>query len=121
MHLGTRVVHCYEHTDPYGAVAPLIYLSTPFRFTEPGAGAVSDRGFDVKYSREENPTVRLLERCIALLKGTEDALAFTSGMAAISTALIASLEPGSKVVVPMRMYSQHHAAAPKRARLTHRC
>lgn len=59
----------------------------------------------MKYSREENPTVRLLERCIALLEGTEDALAFTSGMATISTALIASLEPGSKVVVPMGMYS----------------
>lgn len=50
------------------------------------------------YSRNTNPTVRVLEEKIRLLEGGEAAIAFASGMAAISNTLFALLRPGAKVV-----------------------
>lgn len=50
------------------------------------------------YSRNTNPTVRALEEKIRLLEGGEAAIAFATGMAAISNTLFAFLQPGKKVV-----------------------
>ncbi len=50
------------------------------------------------YSRTSNPTVELFERKVAALEGAESAVAFASGMAAISGTMYALLEPGSRVV-----------------------
>jgi cystathionine beta-lyase/cystathionine gamma-synthase len=47
------------------------------------------------YSRYENPTVRALEQKLALLEGAETGLCFASGMAAISTTVLALLAGGS--------------------------
>jgi cystathionine gamma-synthase len=63
----------------------------------------------LRYGREENPTTRALERVITKLENTEDALAFNSGMAAISTTLLNYLKPGGKIVVPMELYSSTFA------------
>ncbi len=51
-------------------------------------------GRELKYSREENPTVRELERRIAELDGFPDSLAFNSGMAAISTLFLSMAKKG---------------------------
>jgi len=50
------------------------------------------------YSRNTNPTVRVLEEKIRILEGAEAATAFSSGMAAISNTLFALLAPGKRVV-----------------------
>ena len=50
------------------------------------------------YSRNTNPTVRVLEEKIRVLEGAEAAIAFSSGMAAISNTLFALLAPGKRVV-----------------------
>ncbi|MES2462121.1 MAG: cystathionine gamma-synthase family protein [Armatimonadota bacterium] len=50
------------------------------------------------YSRNTNPTVRVLEEKIALLEGAESATAFATGMGAISNTLFALLAPGKRVV-----------------------
>ncbi len=52
-----------------------------------------------EYGRYGNPTVRELELRVAALEGAEDALAFPSGMAATSTALLALLKVGDHVVL----------------------
>ncbi len=66
-----------------------IYLSASFQHPLPdGNPNLTDRGTELKYSREENPTVRYLEHKVAKLEGLKDGLAFNSGMAAISTLLI---------------------------------
>ncbi|MCS7103844.1 MAG: PLP-dependent transferase [Candidatus Korarchaeum sp.] len=68
-----------------------IYMTATFQSPLPsGEPSLSDRGFELKYSREENPTVRELEREIAQLDGFSDCLAFNSGMASISTLLLAN-------------------------------
>lgn len=50
------------------------------------------------YSRNTNPTVQALEEKIKLLEGAEHAIAFATGMAAISNTLFTFLRPGKKVV-----------------------
>lgn len=56
------------------------------------------------YSRNTNPTVGLLEEKVRLLEGGEDATAFSSGMAAISNAIFATIRPGSRVVAAKDTY-----------------
>ncbi|WP_261301559.1 cystathionine gamma-synthase family protein [Paenibacillus andongensis] len=50
------------------------------------------------YNRMSNPTVRALEEKVRLLEGAEAAIAFSSGMAAISSTLYTFLRPGDRVV-----------------------
>lgn len=57
----------------------------------------------VDYGRDANPTYRHAERVIAALEGGAESLLFASGMAAIA-AVFQALEPGARVVAPVRMY-----------------
>ncbi|MGO4274010.1 cystathionine gamma-synthase family protein, partial [Paenibacillus sp. TAF58] len=50
------------------------------------------------YNRMSNPTVRSLEEKVRMLEGAEAAIAFSSGMAAISSTLYTFLRPGDRVV-----------------------
>jgi cystathionine gamma-synthase len=55
-----------------------------------------DRG---EYGRYGNPTVRAVERRLAALEGTEDAVLFASGMAAVTTSLLALVKSGQHIVL----------------------
>ncbi|MEM1983720.1 MAG: PLP-dependent transferase [Candidatus Korarchaeum sp.] len=80
-----------------------IYMTATFHNPLPsGEPSLSDRGSELKYSREENPTVRELERKIAQLDGFNDCLAFNSGMAAISTLLLVNYR--RKIIVNLDSY-----------------
>ena len=52
-----------------------------------------------EYGRYGNPTVREVERRVAMLDGAEDAALFASGMAAITTAVLALVKAGDHVVL----------------------
>lgn len=52
-----------------------------------------------EYGRYGNPTVRELECRVAKLESADDAVAFSSGMAAITTALLALVKAGDHVVL----------------------
>ncbi|MCW2691298.1 MAG: cystathionine gamma-lyase [Mycobacterium sp.] len=58
------------------------------------------------YGRSSNPTWRQLESALAQLEGATTALAFGSGMAAITAALRVLVRPGSVLVVPADGYYQ---------------
>mgnify|MGYP001770641173 CR=1 FL=1 len=102
MRRGTVAVRGYRNLDQLGSVQPPIYLAALFRME--GEARKSDRGFDLKYSREENPTLRPLEEVVARLEGGVDALAFNSGMAALSTVFFSLLSADTSVLVPMEAY-----------------
>ncbi len=51
------------------------------------------------YGRYGNPTVRAVERKVAALEGAEDAVLFSSGMAATTSLLLASLPSGAHIVM----------------------
>jgi cystathionine gamma-synthase len=52
-----------------------------------------------EYGRYGNPTARLLEERVAALEGTEDAISFSSGMAAVTSAILALAKSGDHVVL----------------------
>ena len=57
------------------------------------------RGDREEYGRYGNPTCRALELRLAALEGTEDALVFSSGMAAITTTMLALVKAGQHIVL----------------------
>jgi cystathionine gamma-synthase len=52
-----------------------------------------------EYGRYGNPTVQAVERKVAALEGADDAVLFSSGMAAITSLLLASLPSGTHIVM----------------------
>ena len=56
------------------------------------------------YTRWANPTIDQFETAVAGLEGTEDAEAFASGMAAISTLFLAACSPGDRIVAARQLY-----------------
>ncbi len=73
-------------------------------FEQVGEARKSDRGVDLKYAREENPTVRAFERVMASLEAGADALAFNSGMASISTLSVYLLNKGDLLLTTKEAY-----------------
>ncbi|OBI71254.1 cystathionine gamma-lyase [Mycobacterium sp. E740] len=69
------------------------------------------------YGRNSNPNWRQLESALARLEGATEALAFGSGMAAISSVLRVLAKPGSTLVIPadgyyqVRRYASEYLAA----------
>ncbi|WP_163193098.1 trans-sulfuration enzyme family protein [Clostridium thermarum] len=80
-----------------GAVSTPIYQSATFKHRELGVST----GYD--YSRLSNPTRDELEKTVALLEGGKDALAFASGMTAVSN-LFAIFKPGDHIVISDDIY-----------------
>ena len=88
----TRCIHAGQAPDPTtGAVMMPIYATSTYVQQSPGV----NKGYD--YARTKNPTRMAFERCIADLEGGSAALAFASGLAAISTSL-ECLDQGSHVI-----------------------
>ena len=57
------------------------------------------------YSRYANPTVRSFEEAMAELEGAEEALAFASGMGAISSTILALCSSGDHIVSQRQLYA----------------
>ena len=88
MRIETLTVHAGRKVDPAtGAVTPPVYMSTTYERDHDGGFA---SGF--AYSRDGNPNRSMLEACLAALEGGREAVAFASGMAAI-TAVFEALPP----------------------------
>jgi cystathionine gamma-synthase len=69
-------------------------------------GGTHPRGDREEYGRYGNPTCRAVEEKMAALEGTEDALLFSSGMAALTTTVLAFVKQGSHVVFFRDAYRQ---------------
>jgi methionine-gamma-lyase len=65
---------------------------------------MSEKEYGFLYSRIRNPTVEDLNVVIADLEGAEAALAFSSGMAAITAALVTSLGRGDRLLAAKQLY-----------------
>jgi cystathionine beta-lyase len=96
-----------EREAYFNAVAPPIIQSSNFTFKNVAdfRKALSDEYYAILYSRGNNPTVDILRKKLAALDGAEDALVFGSGIAAISTPILALLNQGDHVVSVARPYS----------------
>ena len=98
MDISTICVHgCNKKYDTTGAVSVPIFASSTF--AHPGVG--QSTGFD--YSRSQNPTKEYLEQTITALEGGEDTIAFSSGMAAVTT-LMELFSPGDHIIASYDLY-----------------
>jgi cystathionine beta-lyase/cystathionine gamma-synthase len=92
--------------DASGALSPTIWTSTTWQSTgldETSKAAVSIHKTG-NYARYSNPSVRDFERAVAELEGAEDALAFGSGMGAISSIILALCSTGDHIVAQSQLY-----------------
>ena len=92
--------------DASGALSPTIWTSTTWQSsglddTSKAATSIHKTG---NYARYSNPSVRDFERAIAELEGAEDALAFGSGMGAISSIILALCSTGDHIVAQSQLY-----------------
>ena len=108
----TRAVHAGARRDkPFHALIDPIVQTATYAFDSlediqdflerHEAGEKFDR---YEYGRYGNPTVDAVAERVAALEGADDALLFSSGMAAITTTLLALLGAGTHVVITDDIY-----------------
>ena len=98
--INTRCLHLEEtegKTDNYGALTFPIYQTATY--AHPAVG--QSTGYD--YSRLQNPTREHLEKVVASLEGGIDALALSTGIAAI-TLMMELFKPGDNLIVESDLY-----------------
>ena len=92
--------------DASGSLAPTLWSSTTWQSaglddSTKHALATHQSG---NYARYSNPSVRLFEEAVAELEGAEDALAFGSGMGAVSSVILALCSSGDHIVAHNQLY-----------------
>jgi O-acetylhomoserine (thiol)-lyase len=106
--IGTLAVHAGQETaDPAtGSRAVPIYQTSSYLFkdTDHAANLFALNEFGNIYTRMMNPTNDVFERRIAALEGGSGALAVSSGMSAISMALLAITQVGDEIVSANNLY-----------------
>ncbi len=88
----TRIIHNRRHKDAFGSPYSPVYNTTTYRFENTAAllDVIEGRTEGNLYTRwGTNPTIKELELGLAGLEQAEAALAFGSGMAAISATMLA--------------------------------
>lgn len=96
----TQCIHgdSHKYREDSRSISFPIYQTASFSHTEPGHNG---SGFD--YTRESNPTREHLEEMVASLEGAAEAIAFSSGMAAIA-ACFELFHPGDHIVCSADLY-----------------
>lgn len=92
--------------DGQGSVTPPIVQTSLFTFDnykafEDRMAGLSDSAL---YTRVQNPTVAAFETLMAQVEGGEAAVGFASGMAAISSSLLAFVKPGDRIACVEHVY-----------------
>ena len=102
----SRLIVAHDAESLLGAVVPPIVQTSLFTFDSYDEMIAAYRGEITRpiYSRGLNPTVRAFEVKLAELEQAEDALAFASGMAAISASVLANVAPGNRIVAVRNVY-----------------
>ncbi|HSH35591.1 aminotransferase class I/II-fold pyridoxal phosphate-dependent enzyme [Schnuerera sp.] len=92
------------------ALNPPIYQTSTFVFDniEHVDRVMSFESDDYVYTRGNNPTLRLFENRMAVLEEGKGAVAFSSGMAAISSVLFSLLKPGDNIIVNKTLYGSSY-------------
>lgn len=95
----TLAIHAGQEPDPVtGAVVVPIYQTTTFAQEAPGV----HKGYD--YSRSGNPTRTALETALAALEGGKHGYVFASGLASLTTLVMALLSANDHVIIGDDVY-----------------
>jgi methionine-gamma-lyase len=106
--------HGFDPALSEGALKPPIFLTSTFVFESAAAGKRHFEGVTgarpggaegLVYSRFNGPNQEILEDRLGIWEGAEEALTFSSGMAAIATVLLALVRPGDTIVHSAPLYA----------------
>ena len=103
----TLAIHAgEEHAGVNGPVVPPVARTSNFTFAnaEEMKRWAEGKSSAYIYTRYANPTLAVAEQKIAALEGAEAAVVAASGMAAISSALLAVLRAGDEVIATRQVY-----------------
>lgn len=107
----TKAVHGGVIRNEFGSLGVPIYQTSTFIFENAEQGgkrfALEEEGYI--YSRLGNPTTATLERKLALLEGAEAAVATSSGMGAITSAIWPFLKEGDHIIAGQTLYGCTYA------------
>jgi cystathionine gamma-synthase len=95
--LGANAEHSLDAAT--GAIVPPIHVATTYA-RDASYALIAGRD----YTRDRNPTQRPAEQVLAALEGGEDAMVWSSGLAAATAVFRTLLSPGAHVVAPRVMY-----------------
>ena len=103
----TKSVHSGQYDDPStNALGTPIFQCSTFYLNESSYKAIEEgRGRDeMIYTRYGNPSQWSVQEKLSALENAESSIVFSSGMAAISSALLAMLDKGSHIVSSRDIY-----------------
>lgn len=103
----TDAIHLGEGVDPSANPLTLpIYETTTYLFRDAAELEAYQAGRNDRfiYSRYSNPTVAGVEKKLAAIEGGEAALLLSSGMAAVTTAILSATKAGDEVVCGSAIY-----------------
>lgn len=106
MSFATRAIHAGHQKNQFGALNTPIYQTSTFIFDSAEQGgrrfALEEGGYI--YTRLGNPTTTQTEEKIASLEGAEAAMATSSGMGAITSAIWTLLNAGDHIIAAKTLY-----------------
>ena len=102
----TQMVHSGTTRSQYGETSEALFLTQGFVYDSAEAAEARFKGEEPGfiYSRYANPTVDMFEKRMCALEGAEDARATTSGMAAVTAAVLCSLKQGDHIVAARALF-----------------
>jgi methionine-gamma-lyase len=103
----TRAIHLgYDPQQHHGALVPPIYMTSTFAFPDVAYGGRCFAGEEAGhfYTRISNPTLALLEARMASLEQGAGAVAFSSGMGAVTATLWSMVQPGDELIADLTLY-----------------
>ena len=99
----TRLVAAAREFTEFGIVNPPVYHASTILF--PTVAALHERAQPYRYGRRGTPTSRALETAVARLEGGHDARVCSSGLAAVTTTLLAYVQAGDHLLVTDAVYA----------------
>src|ERR1700726_1619814 len=102
----TRLVHSGSLRSQFGETSEGFFLTQGFVYDPAEQCEARFKGEDpgFLYSRFSNPNISMFERRMIELEGAEPARATATGMAAVTTAILAPLKAGDHVVASKAMF-----------------
>ncbi len=104
--LATRAIHGKKLYPYKGAVTTPIYQTSTYRFENSNDAVRYSQGDSsvYVYSRYHNPSVEDVEEKLAEMNDAEASVLFSSGMAAISTAILSIVKAGDEIISTPALY-----------------
>jgi O-succinylhomoserine sulfhydrylase len=102
----TRLVHGGTLRSQFGETSEALFLTQGYVYDSAEQCEARFKGQDPGfiYSRYSNPTIEMFERRMILLEGAEAARSTATGMAAVTTAILAPLRAGDHVVASKALF-----------------